>query len=115
MQIEVATPNSATTKEKGDLLESVAIELLKIQNFEVVDEVRVTASELDLLCNHKVNRRQIYVECKAHRAPLTANILTNLLGTVNFKGYHEGWLISTGPLGKDAKGFQHEWEQKPTK
>ena len=74
----------------------------------------MTASELDLMCQHKVNRRQIYVECKAHRSPLAADVLTKLLGTVTHKKYQEGWLISTGPLGKDAKGFQLEWEAKPT-
>ena len=61
-----------------------------------------------------MNRRQIYVECKAHRSPLSVDVLKQLLGTVNFNHYQEGWLISAGALGKDAKGFQHEWEQKST-
>ena len=43
----------------------------------------------------------------------SATFLKNLLGTIYFRNYPEGWLISSGPLGKDAKGFQHEWEQKP--
>lgn len=111
--IEVATPKSASTKEKGDLLEKLAVEFLKTQNYEVAEEVRVTANELDLLCRHSVNNRQIYVECKAYRDNLSANILTNLWGTVDSKDYQEGWLVSTGELGKDAKGFQHEWEMKP--
>lgn len=113
MFIEVAMPIDATTKDKGDLLEKLASELLGIQSYQVSTEVRVTASELDLLCTHKINRRQIYVECKAHRSPLSSDILTKLLGTITLKEYQEGWLISTGPLGKDAKGFQSDWEQKP--
>lgn len=114
MRIEVAAPQNASTKEKGDLLEQFASDLLKTQNYEVDTEVRVTASELDLLCKHRVNQRVIYVECKAHRKTLNANVLKNLLGTITFKDYQEGWLISTGPLGKEAKGFQHDWENKPT-
>ena len=113
MFIEVAFPNDSTTKDKGDLLENLAAELLGIQSYQVSKEVRITASELDLLCIHKINRRHIYVECKAHRSPLSSDILKQLLGTINFKEYQEGWLISTGPLGKDAKGFQSDWEQKP--
>ena len=111
-RIEVATPSGTPNKEKGDLLEGLAADLLRIQNYEVTNQLRLTATELDLLCKHRVNRKSVYVECKAHRAPIGANVLTNLLGTLNFKDYQEGWLISTGPLGKDAKGFQHEWEEK---
>jgi hypothetical protein len=113
MRIEVATDPTASTKDKGDLLEQLASQVLRTQNYAVETQVRVTASELDLLCKHLVSHRKLYVECKAHRDTLSANVLTNLLGTVTFRNYDEGWLISTGPLGKDAKGFQSEWEEKP--
>ena len=112
-RIEVATPPGTPTNEKGGLLENLAEDLLKIQNYKVTKQVRVTATELDLLCEHQVNGRIVYVECKAHREPISANVLINLLGTLDFtENYQEGWLISSGPLGKDAKGFQHEWEKK---
>ena len=113
MNIEVATSIDATTKEKGDLLEQLAVDFLKTQGYEIDTEVRIAASELDLLCKHKVNKRIVYVECKAYRETLSANILTQLLGTIDLNNYQEGWLISTGPLGKDAKGFQNVWENKP--
>jgi len=114
MNIEVAVPSNEPPQVKGDLLEELASEFLHTQNCEVTEKVRVTAAELDLLCKHKVNQRNIYVECKAHREPLSSNVLTNLLGKITFKDYQEGWLISSGPLGKDAKGFQVEWESKPS-
>ena len=113
MRIEVATPRSQSAKAKGDLLEAFAVELMRIQNYSVEQEVRRTASELDLLCRNPVNSRQIYVECKAHRDPLSAGVLQKLVGIVFSQCYSEGWLISAGPLGKDAKGFQVEWEAKP--
>lgn len=113
MPIEVATPEGTPEKEKGDLLEKLAEEFLITQNFKVATQVRITASELDLLCEHKANKKQVYVECKAHRATLSAKELTNVLGTLTLRDYQEAWLISTGPLGKDAKGFQHDWESKP--
>jgi hypothetical protein len=115
MKIEVAVPPSATTKERGDLLESLAEKLLIAQSYRVVKEIRSTAVELDLLCQHQVSGRQIYVECKAYRDnnKIDANILKNLAGTLALKDYDEAWLISTSEYGKEAKGFVNEWQSKP--
>lgn len=114
MKIEVALSQSASTKQKGDLLEALAERLLGAQSYEVVKEIRLTAVELDLLCRHKVNGKQIYVECKAYRdTPIDANILKNLAGTRVLKDYDEAWLISTSSYGKEAKGFVNEWKAKP--
>ena len=112
MFIEVVKLQDAPNTEKGNLLEELAEEFLERQGYEVLSQVRVTASELDLLCKHKVSGKEIYVECKAHQDSLSANVLKNLLGTVDLHEYSEGWLISTGPLGKDAKGFMNQWEKK---
>lgn len=111
--IEVATSSGSPNTKKGNLLEDLAEDLLKTQNYMVTNQIRLTATELDLLCEHKVNRKIVYVECKAYRESISANVLNNLLGKLTLKEYQEGWLISTGPLGKDAKGFQHDWEKKP--
>lgn len=114
MKIEVALPTSATTKQRGDLLESLAEKLLTAQSYEVIKEIRFTAVELDLLCRHKVNGKEIYVECKAYRDKnIDANILKNLAGTRVLKDYSEAWLISTSDYGKEAKGFISEWQAKP--
>ena len=67
IKIEVALPSSASTKEKGDLLEKLAAKLLAAQSYEVIEEIRLTAVELDLLCKHKISGKKIYVECKAYR------------------------------------------------
>ncbi len=40
MNIEICTPNSATTKEKGDLLEKLCKKMLEAQNYLVTEEVR---------------------------------------------------------------------------
>ena len=111
-RIEVAAHSDDPNTEKGNLLENLAENLLRTQSYTVTNQVKLTGTELDLLCEHQVNRKTVYVECKAHREPISANVLTNLLGTLDIKDYQEGWLISTGPLGKEAKGIQHEWEKK---
>lgn len=115
MKIEVATAPGATTKDKGDLLEHLSKKLLIAQSYEVIEEIRFTAVELDLLCKHVVSGKVIYVECKAHRNNIDANVLKNLAGTLLFKEYDEGWLISTAELGKEAKGFVNEWHDRKTK
>jgi len=114
MKIEVALHKSSSTKERGDLLESLAEKLLSAQSYEVIKEIRFTAVELDLLCRHRISGKEIYVECKAYREKnIDANVLKNLAGTLVLKDYSEAWLISTGEYGKEAKGFAEEWKEKP--
>ncbi|WP_322843268.1 restriction endonuclease [Acinetobacter pittii] len=114
MNIEICTPNSATTKDKGDLLEKLCKKMLEAQNYLVTEEVRKTGSELDLLCEHKVSGKKIYVECKAYRdKKIDAPIIRQLFGTVVFENYSEGWLIGTSEFSKDAKGFCEELPSRP--
>lgn len=113
MKIEVAVNKTDTSKIRGDLLEDLSKKLLSAQSYEVIKEIRFTGVELDLLCKHKVNGKEIYVECKAYRNNIDANILKNLLGTLVYKQYSEAWLISTSEFGKEAKGFEYEWNGKP--
>lgn len=113
MKIEICVPSSATTKERGDLLETLSREMLEIQNFKVEEEVKKTGMELDLLCKHNVADRTIYVECKAYRdGKIDAPIIRQLMGTIVLQGYSEGWLISTSELGKEAKGIEDELASK---
>ncbi|EMZ9380316.1 restriction endonuclease, partial [Acinetobacter baumannii] len=114
MNIEICTPNSATTKDKGDLLEKLSKNMLEAQNYHVDEEVRKTGSELDLLCKHNVSKKKIYVECKAYRdKKIDATIIRQLLGTVVFEDYDEGWLIGTSDFSKDAKGLCEELPNRP--
>ncbi|PGD18785.1 hypothetical protein COM35_00410 [Bacillus toyonensis] len=110
--IEIVVSDKSTNTQKGRLLEELGKELLSILQYEVVDEVRITAMEVDLLAKNRINGETIFVECKAHQNTLSADVLTKLLGNVFFKGVSSGWLFTTGPLGKDAKGFKEEWSQR---
>jgi len=112
MKIEVACHKKDTTKDKGDLLESLSKELLEAQGYDVIKEIRFTGVELDLLCKHKVSGKEIYVECKAQKDKIGAPILRQLLGTVTGYDYDEGWIISTSEFGKEAKGFSKMWKEK---
>ena len=110
--IEVAVAPNTSNTERGRILERFARSFLETQNYKVQEEVRLTASEVDLLGTDKTTAERIFVECKAHRSTISAEVLQKLLGNVFFKGYSAGWLLSTFALGKDAKGFEDEWNQK---
>lgn len=112
--IEVAVSSEVSTTERGRVLERFASRFLETQNYRVQNEVRLTASEVDLLGTDISTGERIFVECKAYRSNISAEVLMKLLGNVGFKGYSAGWLISTFALGKDAKGFEDEWNQKPS-
>lgn len=112
--IEVAVTAETTTTERGRILERFARRFLETQNYRVQEEVRLTATEVDLLGTEKTTAERIFVECKAHRSTISSEVLHKLLGNVYFKGYSSGWLLSTFALGKDAKGFEDEWGQKPS-
>lgn len=113
MKIEIACHKDDSTKQKGDLLEALSKKLLEAQAYSVIQEIRFTGVELDLLCEHKVSGKKIYVECKAQKDNIGAPILRQLLGTVSAFDYAEGWLISTAEFGKEAKGFVEMWKDKP--
>ena len=115
MRIETAAAPGSVPQVKGDLLERLAVQLMQTQNYEVKTQVRLTATELDLLCEHRVNGRLIYVECKAFRDTLGAAPLKSLLGTINLKNYQEGWLISAGPPAKMRKASNKNGKRKQLK
>ena len=87
--------------------------ILQAQSYEVIEQIRTVGAELDLLCTHKVSGKTIYVECKAQKDPIAASVLRQLWGTVDSEDHSEGWIISTSPFSKDAKGFIENWKKKP--
>lgn len=113
MNIEVCLPSSATTKDKGDLLESLCKTMLEIQHYDVETEISKTGTELDLLCTHRANQRRIYVECKAYRdKKIDAPTIRQLIGTIPMMEVDEGWLITTSELTKGGSGLEDELKKK---
>ena len=112
LNIEVCIKENQSTTDKGRILEKLVMDVLKIQQYDVLDTVRITGMEVDVLAKHRINNAQIYAECKAWADPLPADVITKLLGNVIIKNATAGWLITTGPLSKDAKGLVAEWENR---
>ena len=112
--VEICTESGSSTTDKGQLLENLTATFLATQGFQVTESVRVTGMEIDVIACDKTTGERIYVECKAHRSNISADVITKLLGNVILRDVASGWLIVTHDFGKDAKGIYDEWDQKPT-
>lgn len=110
--IEVCVRDEVSTTERGRILERFARRFLETQNYAVVEEVRITGMEVDLLAEERTTGERIIVECKAQRSTISAEVLTKLYGKVGLDDFASGWLLSTHDLGKDAKGIRDKWSQK---
>lgn len=112
LNIEVCIKENQSTTDKGRILEKLTANVLRIQQYDVLETVRVTGIEVDVWAKHRINNAQVYVECKAWSDPLPADVITKLLGNVVMHNATAGWLVTTGPLSKDAKGLMAEWEKR---
>ena len=68
--------------------------------------------EIDVWAKHKITGQKILAECKAQNDSLSGEVISKLLGNVGLRNASAGWLISTGPLSKDAKGIVSDWEDE---
>jgi Restriction endonuclease. len=112
IQIDVCVDKSKSTTEKDRVLEHLVAKLLEVQQYEVVETIRVTGMEIDVFAKHKVNNASLLVECKAWETPLPADVIMKLMGNVYLRNVDQGWLVSTGTLSKDALGIKVEWESR---
>jgi hypothetical protein len=106
-------PDEWSSDEKGSFYEHFVSELLQPLRLEVVERLRVTGMEIDLLAKGKDDTRTILVECKAHRDPLPADSLTKLLGNVGLRKADAGWLFTTSSLTKDGRGTWEDIKADP--
>ena len=67
MKIEVLCNKEDAPKVKGDLLEHLSKDLLEAQGYSVIEEIRFTGVELDLLCKHKVSQKKSMSSVKLRR------------------------------------------------
>lgn len=117
LSIEVTVKEGDSSKQRGDLLESLAKRvLLNLQHDHVRTEVRVTGCELDLLAVEKQSGSRIIVECKAYRdKTIAAEVITKMLGNLFAHDFASAWLITTSRLGKDAVGLVETIRGTPEK
>ena len=103
LMIEVGTEAEDSTRDRGVLLEKLGKEILQVLQYEVIEEIRITGMEVDLLAKNKETNEEILVECKAHSSNLSADVITKLVGNVYTRDVSAGWLMTTCL-----------WQDKPT-
>lgn len=109
----LSVPDDFSTDAKGTFYESFIVDLLRPMRLRVEQRLRVTGMEIDLLAKGEDSPRKILVECKAHRDPIAAEVITKLIGNVTLRRADAGWLFSTSDLTKDGRGLWEEIQSDP--
>ncbi|WP_408894427.1 hypothetical protein [Paenibacillus taichungensis] len=52
--IEIGVSDNVSTTEKGKLLETLGREVLETMQYDVIEEIRLTGIEVDLLAKHRM-------------------------------------------------------------
>ena len=109
--IEIAS-NTKINKQKGDLLENLTQIIFEKKGYKVVKEFRRTGVEIDIQAKDCKTNERIYVECKAHKENLSAEVISKIIGNRVIHKYDLAILVTTGPLGKDAKGLVDKFDEE---
>ena len=109
--VRLLVPEDWSNDQKGEFFEKIASKLLKRLRFNIIERVRFTGMEIDLIADNLDTDERIFVECKFTRDPISANIIDLLIGKAYRKKIKVAYLFSTAPLGKEAKGVIDELEQ----
>jgi Holliday junction resolvase-like predicted endonuclease len=104
----VLVPSSFDSNQRGKFFEGIVADLLRKQRYQVIERVRFTGMEIDVLADHKDTRQRAYVECKFQRDPFGSDVIDKLLGKGMRKGADLVYLFSVSEPGSEAKGVIDE-------
>jgi len=113
LHLLLSVPEDFSTDDKGTFYENFIAELLRPMRLRVEQRLRVTGMEIDLLAKGEDSPQRLLIECKAHRDPIAADVITNLIGNVTLRRADAGWLFSTSDLTKDGRGLWQEIQDDP--
>ena len=115
MHLQLSVPDDWSNDQRGDFFEEFVASILRPMRFKVIQRIRVTGMEIDLLAKGLDEPKTILAECKAQRDPIPADVITKLLGNVMVRDADAGWLFSTSDLSKDGRGQWEEIQASPRK
>ena len=108
LSCRVLAPQEWSNDQRGNYFEEIADKLLRKQRYEIVDRVRFTGMEIDLLADHLDTNERAFVECKFLSDPFSANVIDLLIGKAVRRNVRIVYLFSTLNPGKEAKGVLDE-------
>ena len=104
----IAVPSSWSSDQKGAFLEDIAKQALRRQSYDIIERIRFTGMEIDLLGTHKPSGDKVYIECKFYEKNISANVLDLMVGQGFRRRIPRLALFSVSSLSKDAKGALDE-------
>lgn len=110
----IITPEGWSDNQRGDFFEQLIADVMRIQRYKVIQRIRFTGMEIDLLAENVDTRLKAYVECKFHKDNLASHIVYTLIGKANSNQVPLAYLYSTALLSKDAAGVVEERKGNPS-
>ncbi len=98
---------------KGNALERLIRNVLESNNYEITSNLNFTIGEVDLLCEHKIDKDILYVECKA-KEKVNVTDLQTFGYKILTKKPRKAYFIHTVELEHDAAGMKVEEFDKQT-
>jgi hypothetical protein len=111
--IRIITPPNWTNDQRGKFFEDLVGRLLERQRFSIIERVRFTGMEIDLIADNLDTGQRAFVECKFIQQPFSSNVLDLLLGKAIRRDAELMYLFSTAPPGSEAKGVIDELKRAP--
>ena len=106
--LRIVVPSSWSSDPKGAFLEDIAKQVLRRQSYDIIDRIRFTGMEIDILGTHKPSGDNVYIECKFYEKNISANVLDLMVGQSFRRRIPRLALFSASPLSKEAKGALEE-------
>jgi hypothetical protein len=100
-EIKVILEENASNKAKGNCFEDLVRNLLSINQYEIKQNINFAGLEIDLVAEHKHNREQLYVECKA-KEKVTSDELSKFAFNVFHKKIDKGYFFRSQELQSQA-------------
>jgi hypothetical protein len=111
-QVRIEIQGDHSQKEKGDFLEDIFRTLMERQRYTVVQRIRFTGTEIDLLCQHRDRRDKALVECKARQTIVADDIKNFAYDLVVAKKAEHGYFVHTSELQQHAAGISDDLQQQ---
>ncbi|MDZ7830273.1 MAG: YraN family protein [Desulfobacterales bacterium] len=108
LSCRVLAPQEWSNDQRGNFFEEIAGKLLRKQRYKIIERVRFTGMEIDLIADHLDTNERAFVECKFLSDPFSANVIDLLIGKVIRRNVRIAYLFSTSNPGKEAKGVLDE-------
>ncbi|WP_437609944.1 restriction endonuclease [Sorangium sp. So ce834] len=107
-QVRIELSEEHSQKEKGDFLEDMFRTLMEKQRYSVVQRIRFTGTEIDLLCDHRDRSDTALVECKARLTVVADDLKNFAYDLLVAKKAGHGYFVHTSELQQNAAGVADE-------